>query len=200
MLDTNQLDWEKQNGLIPAVVQDAVTARVLMLGYMNREALAETQRSNRVTFFSRSKQRLWTKGETSGHYLDLVSVEKDCDGDALLVQARPRGPTCHLERTSCFEGSGAPLSVFGELDQVIAERGTAAPESSYTARLLKSGPAGIARKLGEESVETVLAAVGESDERLTEEAADLVYHLLVLLRARGLSLVHLARALSDRRL
>lgn len=193
------LDWNKQDGLIPAVVQDAITARVLMLGYMNREALAETQRSNRVTFYSRSKQRLWTKGETSGHYLDLVSVEKDCDGDALLVQARPHGPTCHLERTSCFEGPGIPLSELGELDTVIRNRGSADPESSYTARLLEAGPPGVARKLGEEAVETVLAAVNESDERLTEEAADLVYHLLVLLHARGLSLVHLARALSDRR-
>lgn len=193
------LDWNKQNGLIPAVVQDAETARVLMLGYMNREALAETQRSNQVTFYSRSRQRLWTKGETSGHYLELVAVEKDCDGDALLVTARPQGPTCHLERNSCFEGPGTPLSAFGELDQVIGERASADPESSYTARLLDAGPAGIARKLGEEAVETVLAAVNESDERLTEEAADLVYHLLVLLRARGLSLEYVSRGLAARR-
>lgn len=199
MIDSEQIDWDKQAGLVPAVVQDAHTARVLMLGYMNRDALAETQRSNRVTFYSRSKQRLWTKGETSGNYLELMAVEKDCDGDALLVTARPQGPTCHLERTSCFEGPGTLLSVVGELDQLIAERGSADSESSYTARLLEAGPAGIARKLGEEAVETVLAAVNESDERLAEEAADLVYHLLALLRSRGLSLEHVSRGLATRR-
>lgn len=195
----NNLDWKKQNGLIPAIVQDADTARVLMLGYMTREALAETQRSNRVTFYSRSKQRLWTKGESSGNYLDFVNAEKDCDADALLVTARPQGPTCHLERTSCFEGPGTPLSTVGELDKLIGKRGSADPESSYTARLLEAGPPGIARKLGEEAVETVLAAVNESDERLTEEAADLVYHLLVLLRSRGLSLHDVTARLAARR-
>lgn len=198
MID-QELDWNKQNGLIPAIVQDADTARVLMLGYMTREALAETQRSNRVTFYSRSKQRLWTKGETSGHYLELVAVEKDCDADALLVTARPQGPTCHLDRTSCFEGPGTPFSVICEVDQVIGERASAEPESSYTAWLLEDGPSRIARKLGEEAVETVLAAVNESDERLTEEAADLVYHLLVLLCSRGLSLQDVTARLAARR-
>ena len=199
MLDPNELDWEKGEGLCPAVVQDADTARVLMLGYMNREAFEKTLELGRVTFYSRSKERLWTKGETSGHHLELVSVDRDCDADAILVLARPAGPTCHLGRTSCFEGHGAPGAVLGELDRVIGQRAEAEPESSYTAKLLAEGPAGIARKLGEESVETVLAAVGESDDRLSEEAADLFYHLLVLMRSRGLGLPDLVAVLAGRR-
>lgn len=198
-LDINELEWDKGDGLLAAVVQDADTARVLMLGYMSREALETTIALGRVTFYSRSRKRLWTKGETSGNLLELVSLEKDCDADAILVLARPAGPTCHLGRTSCFEGEGARIAVLGELDRVIGERLEADPVSSYTARLLAEGPAGIARKLGEESVETVLAAVGESDERLTEEAADLFYHLLVLLRSSGLGLSDLVAILASRR-
>lgn len=198
-MDPDELDWDKGDGLLPAVIQDADTARVLMLGYMNREALAQTVELGRVTFHSRSKGRLWTKGETSGHYLALVSIDRDCDADAILVLARPAGPTCHLGRTSCFEGEGAPASLLGELDRVIGQRVDVEPGSSYTANLLAGGPPGIARKLGEESVETVLAAVGESEERFSDEAADLFYHLLVLLRSRGLSLRDLAVRLEARR-
>lgn len=199
MLDVESIDWGKQDGLVPAIVQDDDTGRVLMLGYMSLESLKKTFELGRVTFHSRSKGRLWTKGETSGNYLELMSVAKDCDDDALLIQARPHGPTCHLGTTSCFGEAGASIAVLGELDRVIGERAQADSNSSYTARLLAEGSPAIARKLGEEAVETVLAAVNETGERLTEEAADLVYHLLVLLRARGLSLRDLAHRLGARR-
>lgn len=193
------IDWNKVGDLVPAIVQDADTGRVLMLGYMNREALAETRRSGRVTFYSRSRERLWTKGETSGHTLELVHLEPDCDNDALLIQARPHGPTCHLGRTSCFKDSATSLAVLGELDRVVSGRTDASPDASYTARLLARGPEGIARKLGEESMEVILAAVRENEQRLTEESADLIYHLLVLLRARGLGLQDVATELARRR-
>jgi phosphoribosyl-ATP pyrophosphohydrolase/phosphoribosyl-AMP cyclohydrolase len=180
------LDWGKQDGLLPAIVQDAATHRVLMLGYMTREALAVTQSSGKVTFFSRSKQRLWTKGESSGHFLQLISIEPDCDNDSLLIQALPRGPTCHLQRASCF--ADAPANFLADLDRLIATREHERPESSYTTRLFESGLRRIAQKVGEEGVETALAAVVEDDQALLGEAADLIYHLLVLLRARGMSL------------
>jgi phosphoribosyl-ATP pyrophosphohydrolase/phosphoribosyl-AMP cyclohydrolase len=191
-----QLDWSKQNGLIPAIVQDAINGRVLMLGYMNAEALAVTQSSGQVTFFSRSKQRLWTKGESSGHFLQLVSIEPDCDSDSLLVQARPQGPTCHRQRASCF--AAAPANFLADLDQLIASRERERPESSYTTRLFESGLRRIAQKVGEEGVETSLAAVVEDDASLLGEAADLLFHLLVLLRARGLSLADAMRVLEQR--
>ncbi len=182
--DPAALAWERMGGLLPAVVQDAASLRVLMLGYMNREALQATLERGRVTFFSRSKGRLWTKGEQSGHVLELVAIAPDCDGDALLVQARPRGPTCHTGRTSCFPA--APGDAVAELDAVVAARLVEAPAGSYTRRLLDAGLARIAQKVGEEGVETALAAVTADDVALRGEAADLVYHLLVLLRARGL--------------
>jgi phosphoribosyl-ATP pyrophosphohydrolase/phosphoribosyl-AMP cyclohydrolase len=191
-----ELDWSKHDGLIPAVVQDAGNGRVLMLGYLNREALAATQTSGKVTFFSRSRQRLWTKGETSGHFLQLLSIEPDCDGDTLLIQARPQGPTCHLQRASCFQA--APGNFLAELDQLIATRERERPECSYTTRLFESGLRRIAQKVGEEGVETSLAAVVEDDDSLLGEAADLLYHLLVLLRARGLSLADAVRVLEQR--
>lgn len=233
MLDERRLDWDKLAGLLPAVVQELETGRVLMLGYMNREALDRTLELGRVTFFSRSKKRLWTKGESSGNYLELVAIDPDCDGDALLVLARARGPACHLGRTSCFEdlgkhfrepgevkvGGGSAsdgpgkhagpchvdrhaetgIDVLEELDRTIAGRRGADPVKSYTARLLAQGTTRIARKLGEESVETVLAAVDESDERLADESADLVFHLLVLLHSRGLSLRDVTNRLAARR-
>jgi phosphoribosyl-ATP pyrophosphohydrolase/phosphoribosyl-AMP cyclohydrolase len=184
-LDGDALAWERQGGLLPAIVQDAATLRVLMLGYMDREALAATFGSGRVTFYSRSRQRQWRKGETSGHWLELVSVEADCDGDTLLVLARPHGPTCHLGRCSCFpQAPGDPL---GALDALVAER-IAAPSTGYTDRLLQAGLARIAQKVGEEGVETALAAVAGDDGALRAEAADLLYHLVVALRARGLTL------------
>ncbi|WP_101926575.1 MULTISPECIES: bifunctional phosphoribosyl-AMP cyclohydrolase/phosphoribosyl-ATP diphosphatase HisIE [Luteimonas] len=194
--DPSALDWDKTGGLLPAIVQDATTLRVLMLGYMDREALAETRRSGRVTFFSRSKQRLWTKGEQSGHFLDLVSLQGDCDSDSLLVLARPNGPTCHLQRASCF--ADAPGSTIAGLATTIATRAAERPEGSYTTRLFDGGLRRIAQKVGEEGVETALAGVVEDDDALLGESADLVYHLLVLLRARGLGLDALEQRLRDR--
>lgn len=185
-LDPEALAWDKQDGLIPAIVQDVDSLRVLMLGYMDRAALAATISSGHVTFFSRSKQRLWTKGESSGHFLHLVSLETDCDSDTLLVQARPHGPTCHLGRTSCF--LEAPGDFLGALDALIATRERERPEGSYTTRLFESGIKRIAQKVGEEGVETALAATVQDVEELKNESADLLYHLIVLLRASGLSL------------
>ena len=192
----DQLDFGKQDGLLPAVIQDARSGQVLMLGYMNREALERTLDSRQVTFFSRSKQRLWTKGESSGHVLELVRLEADCDADTLLVQALPRGPTCHLGRASCFPD--APAQFLGELDALIAQRVAERPAGSYTTRLLEAGIRRIAQKVGEEGVETALAAVVQDDDALLGEAADLAYHLLVLLHARGLGLAELQATLAKR--
>ena len=191
-----KLAWDKQDGLLPAVVQDAETLRVLMLGYMNREALEMTLACRHVTFFSRSKGRLWTKGERSGHVLKLVRIETDCDADTLLIQAHPQGPTCHLERTSCFPD--APGSFLGDLDALIAQRERERPVGSYTTKLFEGGIRRIAQKVGEEGVETALAAVAQEDADLLGESADLIYHLLVLLRARGLSLAQVEGLLRQR--
>jgi len=188
----DRIDWSKGDGLVPAIVQHADEGRVLMLGYMDREALATTLRTRRVTFFSRSRQQRWTKGETSGNFLDTVTVSADCDGDALLVHARPRGPTCHRGTTSCFS------DIFAELDAVIAGRFKATPAASYTRRLFDAGIKRIAQKVGEEGVETALAGAVENDAALLGEAADLVYHTLVLLRARGLVLADLEAVLRAR--
>jgi phosphoribosyl-AMP cyclohydrolase / phosphoribosyl-ATP pyrophosphohydrolase len=196
-LDIEALAWEKQDGLLPAIVQDADTHRVLMLGYMSREALAKTLELRQVTFFSRSKQRLWTKGESSGHGLALVSLEVDCDHDTLLVQARPQGPTCHLGTASCFPS--APGNALGDLDALIAKRAIELPPGSYTTTLFESGIKRIAQKVGEEGLETALAAVVEDDQALLGEASDLIYHLIVLLRARGLSLSDVEAVLAKRR-
>ena len=182
---------------MPAIVQDADSLRVLMLGYMDREALQATLDSGKVTFYSRSKQRLWMKGETSGDVLDLVRIETDCDADTLLVQARPQGPTCHLQRASCFPS--APCDGLAELDALIAARERERPVGSYTTRLFDGGVRGIAQKVGEEGVETALAGVVQDDRALLGEAADLLFHLLVLLRARGLSLEDAKRVLESRR-
>lgn len=195
-LDPAQLDWAKGDGLLPAVVQDAATLRVLMLGYMNREALDATLASRQVTFFSRSKQRLWTKGESSGHVLELVSVDMDCDNDSLLVLAHPRGPTCHLQRASCFPS--APSAFLSELDALVAQRERERPADSYTTRLFEAGVRRIAQKVGEEGVETALAAVAQDESALLGESADLLYHLTVLLRSRGLSLADAVGVLRER--
>ena len=190
-------DWSK--GLIPAVVQDADTGLVLMLGYMNEEALAHTRRSGQVTFYSRSKQRLWTKGESSGHFLELVSVSVDCDADTLLVLARPKGPTCHNGTTTCFgEFPGPELAFLGELDRLIETRQRERPAGSYTTKLFDAGTRRIAQKVGEEGVETALAAVAQDADALLGEAADLVYHLTVLLRDKGLGLADVAGKLRER--
>ncbi len=196
-IDIEALAWSKQDGLLPAIVQDADTRRVLMLGYMSREALARTLELRRVTFFSRSRQQLWTKGESSGHVLTLVGLEVDCDHDTLLVQARPQGPTCHLGTVSCFPT--APGDVLADLDALIARRAIDRPAGSYTTKLFDSGIKRIAQKVGEEGLETALAAVVEDDAALLGESADLLYHLIVLLRARGLNLDDVKRTLATRR-
>jgi len=190
--DVVALDWDKGGGLLPAIVQHARTGRVLMLGYMNEAALRETLRQGRVVFYSRSRQVLWTKGETSGHYLNLVDVSTDCDTDALLVLADPIGPTCHKGTESCF-ADAAPadaqrLAFLGLLENIIANRIADQPEGSYTARLFAEGPGRIAQKVGEEGVETALAAVSRDDDGLVSECADLLFHLLLLLKSRDLSL------------
>jgi phosphoribosyl-ATP pyrophosphohydrolase/phosphoribosyl-AMP cyclohydrolase len=193
------LAWDRSGGLLPAIVQEAATGEVRMLGWMTREALAATLASGRVTLFSRSRGRLWEKGETSGHVLIVESIAADCDGDALLVRATPRGPTCHRGRTSCFDGdetSAAPT--LARLDRTIRERLASADSRSYTARLAAQGTARVAQKVGEEGVETALAAVGGDRERLTSEAADLVYHLLVLLAVADLSFADVAAELERR--
>ncbi|QCO67798.1 bifunctional phosphoribosyl-AMP cyclohydrolase/phosphoribosyl-ATP diphosphatase HisIE [Luteimonas yindakuii] len=195
-IDIDSLDWNKSGGLLPAVVQDADSLRVLMLGYMDRQALQATCATRQVTFFSRSRNRLWTKGETSGNTLELVAIETDCDSDALLVRARPRGPTCHLGRASCFVD--APHDVMAALDALVASRVDAPADASYTARLFAGGVRRIAQKVGEEGVETALAAVAEGDGALLGEAADLLYHLVVLLRARGLGWADVQRVLAAR--
>ena len=222
VVDAEALDWDKGSGLLPAIVQDADSLRVLMLGYMDQAALAATRDTGLVTFFSRSKGRLWTKGERSGHVLELVSIQADCDADTLLVLAHPRGPTCHLDRPSCFAdapAAGTPANaneaglpaasaspaapaagaVLVRLDTLIATREQSRPEGSYTTRLFEAGVRRIAQKVGEEGVETALAAVAEDDAALVGEAADLAYHLLVLLRARGLGLADVERILAERR-
>lgn len=183
-----QLDWEKTADLMPVIVQHAQSGEVLMLGYMNQEALDQTINSGKVTFFSRSKQRLWTKGESSGHFLNLVSITPDCDNDTLLILANPIGPTCHLGTSSCFADTHHDWHFLYQLEQLLASRKNASPESSYTARLYASGTKRIAQKVGEEGVETALAATVNDRAELTNEASDLVYHLLVLLQDQKLDL------------
>ena len=197
--DIAGLDWVKSDGLIPAVVQDAATAQVLMLGYMNAEALAATLESGFVTFFSRSKGRLWRKGESSGDTLALVAVHADCDSDALLVLAEPAGPTCHLGTPSCFTDSGPKgIGWLGQLARIVKVRREASAESSYTARLLAEGPNRVAQKVGEEGVEVALAAVSQDREACISETADLVYHLIVLMEAREFGWDDVAAVLAER--
>jgi phosphoribosyl-AMP cyclohydrolase / phosphoribosyl-ATP pyrophosphohydrolase len=197
-----ELEWTKGDGLLPAVVQDARSGQVLMLGYMNREALRATLAERRVTFFSRARNRLWTKGETSGNALHVVDVLADCDQDTLLVLANPDGPTCHAGTRSCFgdasESEATRLSFLSQLEAVIAQRMSERPEGSYTARLWAEGPTRIAQKVGEEGVEVALAAVTQADERLVSEAADLLYHLALLLKTRNLSFANVVRELQQR--
>ena len=193
------LDWAKSGGLLPAVVQHADSGEVLMLGYMDRTALDRTLETRRVTFWSRSRARLWTKGETSGNVLELDSVCADCDRDALLVLARPSGPVCHAGTPTCFAASSSPAPVFlARLDALVQRRERERPEGSYTTALFADGVGRIAQKVGEEAVETALAAVTRDDAGVLDEAADLAFHLLVLLRARGLGLADLARQLEAR--
>jgi phosphoribosyl-AMP cyclohydrolase / phosphoribosyl-ATP pyrophosphohydrolase len=181
-----ELDWAKGDGLLPAIVQHAGDGRVLMLGYMNQAALDKTLDCGLVTFYSRSRQRLWTKGETSGNGLVLESLATDCDHDTILVQARPQGPTCHLDTATCFgDDPGPAIGFLDRLEQTIISRAEGGDQSSYTARLLNEGIERCAQKVGEEGVEVALAAVSGDREKLNGEAADLLYHLLVCLKAAG---------------
>ncbi len=202
--DIDGLDWSKVDGLLPAVVQHAGTRAVLMLGYMNRAALERTLAERRVTFFSRTRGRLWTKGETSGHFIALESIAIDCDRDALLVTGRPAGPVCHTGAADCFGGAardeGSGLAFLDTLEGILEERIAAPTASSYTARLLAEGPLRVAQKVGEEGLELALAAVAQGRPELIGEAADLVFHLLVLLRSRGHSLREVVEELKSRHL
>lgn len=194
------LDWDKANGLVPLIIQHAHDGRVLMLGYTNRAALEETMRTGKVHFFSRSRQVLWRKGETSGNVLRVVSLGADCDRDSLLCQALPAGPTCHRGSASCFDGnaSNSPHPWLNALEALIAERRGSDPDSSYVARLFAGGQARMAQKVGEEGVETALAAVAGTREELRSEAADLVFHLLVLLQSANISLAEVVGELARR--
>ena len=191
-----RLDWDKQAGLIPAIVQDAASQQVLMLGYMNREALSKTLQSRHVTFFSRSKNRLWMKGESSGNVLRLVSIEADCDCDSLLIQAEPAGDTCHLQRQSCFQD--APAHFLHRLEQRIHARKQADSSISYSRRLMDKGLPKVAQKVGEEAVETVIAALAEDQNALLNESADLLYHLLLLLAVKDVRLDQVIAVLKQR--
>lgn len=200
--ELERLDWAKGDGLLPAVVQDAASGAVLMLGYMNREALAQTLATGLVTFYSRSRRALWVKGETSGNRLRLRVAQADCDGDAILVQADPAGPVCHAGTVSCFANApppaAAPFAFLSQLEAVIDSRIAGSPAGSYTARIYSQGARRMAQKVGEEGVEFALAAAGGNDADVTAEAADLLFHLLLALRARGLSLSQVVRALERR--
>jgi phosphoribosyl-ATP pyrophosphohydrolase/phosphoribosyl-AMP cyclohydrolase len=197
-----RIDFAKGGGLVPAIVQDAADGAVLMLGYMNAEALAATRARGRVVFFSRSKGRLWEKGETSGHTLEVADIRVDCDGDTLLVTARPNGPACHLGTRTCFGDDPAaprePLGFLSTLERIVEERIAGRPEGSYTARLHAAGPRRMAQKVGEEGLEVALAAAAESDEKVLGESADLLFHLIVLLKSRGLTLEAVVRELAQR--
>jgi phosphoribosyl-AMP cyclohydrolase / phosphoribosyl-ATP pyrophosphohydrolase len=203
MIDVTKVDWDKGNGLLPAIIQDAADGAVLMLGYMNRDALAETVASNRVTFWSRSKGRLWTKGESSGNFLALRAVSVDCDGDTLLILAEPAGPACHTGTRTCW-GENAPhaaveaLGFLARLEGIIQQRIASRPEGSYTAKLLAEGTRRIAQKVGEEGLELALAAVAQADAEVLGEAADLLYHAMLLLQVKNLSLAKVAAELELR--
>ena len=196
------LDFDKGAGLLPVIVQHVGTGAVLMMGYMNREALVATLARRRVVFFSRSKGRLWEKGEISGHTLEIEDIRADCDRDTLLVRARPRGPVCHTGSVSCFGDTpldeNNPIAFLQTLEAVIDDRILRRPEDSYTAKLLSQGWMRIAQKVGEEGLETALAGAGGDDAQLIEEVADLLYHVLVLLRVRGLSLERVSNELRSR--
>ncbi|MDX1454732.1 MAG: bifunctional phosphoribosyl-AMP cyclohydrolase/phosphoribosyl-ATP diphosphatase HisIE [Gammaproteobacteria bacterium] len=191
------LAWEKSGGLLPAIAQHAASGEVLMLGFMNREALDATLVRGRAVFWSRSREALWEKGETSGNTLDVESVTADCDADTLLLKVRPQGPTCHTGAPRCFADPELPLAFLAELDGVITARKSASADSSYTASLFAEGLQRMAQKVGEEGVETALAANGETHE-LLDESADLLFHLMVLLQARDLDLAAVAARLRER--
>jgi phosphoribosyl-ATP pyrophosphohydrolase/phosphoribosyl-AMP cyclohydrolase len=193
----DQIDFTKGNGLVPVVIQDSSTLQVLMVGYMNEKAFNKTNAERKVTFFSRSKNRLWTKGETSGNYLNVVDISTDCDNDSILIKAHPSGPTCHTGSTSCF-GEETPKGFIYKLEQIIYQRITDNAEESYTNKLYKKGINKIAQKVGEEAVELVIEAKDDNIDLFKNEAADLIYHLLILLRARGVNLQSIEEVLKER--
>ncbi len=194
------IDFNKNNGLLPCIIQDDTTGHVLMMGYMNQEALDKTLAEKRITFFSRSRHRLWTKGEESGHYLDLVSLQADCDNDTLLAKVRPHGPVCHTGTGTCWGESNDPgaLSFIAALEGTIAARKSSPSHDSYTAQLFAKGINKIAQKVGEEAVELVIEAKDDNAELFLGEAADLLYHYLILLQAKGFTLADVSRTLQAR--
>lgn len=193
------LDFDKVGGLIPAIIQDNETNKVLMLGYMNQEALDKTKELGKVTFYSRTKQRLWTKGEESGNFLNVISIQEDCDQDTLLIKVNPVGPVCHTGDDTCFkEVNREDVMFFKHLQQFIEKRHKEMPEGSYTTSLFQSGVNRMAQKVGEEAIESVIEACNGTDERLVYESADMLYHLIVLLTSKGLSIEDLSRELQKR--
>ena len=195
-----KIDFEKMGGLIPAIIQDAVTQKVLMLGFMNEEAYQKTLDTKHVTFWSRTRNTLWTKGETSGNFLNLVDIKVDCDNDTLLIQAHPDGPTCHTGTDTCWgeENHANPLLFLTELQDFINRRKEEMPEGSYTTKLFKEGINKIAQKVGEEALETVIEATNGTSDHLVYEASDLLYHLLVMLTEKGLRIEEVAQELQKR--
>ena len=194
------IDFEKCGGLVPAIIQDATTRKVLMLGYMNQESLKKTTDTGLVTFYSRSRQELWTKGETSGNYLKLVDIKVDCDNDTLLIQAKPEGPVCHTGSDTCWgdTNEASPLTFLTQLQEFIEKRHEEMPEGSYTTSLFRDGLNRMAQKVGEEALELVIEATNGTEERMIYEGADMLYHLIVLLTSKGLRIEDLARELQVR--
>lgn len=193
------LDFDKVGGLIPAIIQDNETNKVLMLGYMNQEALDKTNELGKVTFYSRTRQRLWTKGEESGNFLNVISIQEDCDHDTLLIKVNPIGSVCHTGDDTCFkEVNREDVMFFKYLQQFIEKRYHEMPEGSYTTSLFQSGVNRMAQKVGEEAIESVIEACNGTDERLVYESADMLYHLIVLLTSKGLSIEDLSRELQKR--
>lgn len=198
-INLDKIDWDKGDGLVPAIVQNSDNGQILMLAYMDRAALAQTISSKKVTFFSRSKNRLWTKGETSGNWLDYIYGEMDCDADTLLIQARPQGPSCHTGSVTCFnDQTPSNIGFLDQLGRLIAERHKTMPEGSYTTSLFSEGKARIAQKVGEEGVELALARMKDDSAEMASEAADLLFHMMVLLEDAGLSLADAINVLQDR--
>jgi len=193
------INFDKGNGLVPAIVQDSVTQKVLMLGYMNQDAYDKTVESNKVTFFSRTKNRLWTKGEESGNFLELVGIKNDCDNDTLLIQANPIGPTCHKGTDTCWaEDNDQSYGFLSKLESVITDRKNNPSDESYTSSLFKKGMNKVAQKVGEEAVEVVIEAKDDNDELFLDESADLLYHYLILLQAKGFTLKDVVKVLEGR--
>ncbi|MDO6744970.1 bifunctional phosphoribosyl-AMP cyclohydrolase/phosphoribosyl-ATP diphosphatase HisIE [Tenacibaculum soleae] len=192
-----KIDFNKSNGLVPVVIQNNTTLQVLMLGYMNEEAFEKTKAENRVTFYSRSKNRLWTKGEESGNFLEVNDIKIDCDNDTVLIKATPKGPTCHKGTTSCF-AEETPKGFLYELERIVSERIDTDNETSYTNKLYKRGINKVAQKVGEEAVELVIEAKDDNDDLFKNEAADLFYHIVILLKAKGFTLEDIEQVLKER--